>query len=475
MSNTLQILRFAAIAGLMLPLGGCVRLQSPEKPDPGAAALRDSWIGQSQAGPVADGWLASFGDPQLTALVTEALTNNNDLAATAARLDQSMASAKIAGASLWPSLNLGANAQNSTRLDRSASQKQAGVKANSSSFGASLDLSWELDLWGRLRYSHRGAEETAAASAADYVAARHSLAAQVAKSWFAAIEAQLQLRLDEEFVKTYEQTLRLVEFRFKAGSIAEQDLANAKADVASAKRLAEAAATSLKEALRSLEVLLGRYPAAEVQLAGDLQAVPPPVPAGLPSDLLERRPDVIAAERRLAAAFNNTQQAKAARLPSVSLTSSLGSSSTELKDLVDPKNAALNFAGNLTAPLFDAGSRKTQVELARAQQREAAANYRGVALNAFQEVENYLVSGESFARQEEFLKEAAKQYETARLIGEKRYSAGDIDLVDLLLIQRQELQSKSNLLSTRAQCLAARVNLHLALGGDFTEAKPDEP
>jgi len=324
-------------------------------------------------------------------------------------------------------------------------------------------------VWGRLRYAKRSATEAAAATAADYVAARRSLAALVAKAWFAAAEAQLQRQLDDNFVTSYEETLRIVEAKYKAGAVSEQDVANAKADLASSRRLTEAAATTLKEAMRSLEALLGRYPTAELAIADDLQAVTPLIPAGLPSDLLERRPDLIAAERRVAAAFNTTEAARAARLPQISLTSSLGSSSTELKDLVDPKNMALNFAGNLFAPLFDAGLRKSQVEFAKAQQREAMAIYRSTALNAFQEVENLLASETSLAVQEEQLREAVKQYENTRRIAETRYKAGSISLTDVLIIQRQELQAKANLLALRDQRLIQRVNLHLALGGDFAK------
>jgi NodT family efflux transporter outer membrane factor (OMF) lipoprotein len=464
------MIRLGLVAFLMLPLTGCLSLKEPAKPALGSGVAPESWRTPTPSEAVLDNWLATFGDAELTALAAEALTNNPDLAAAAARLDQALASAKSVSSALLPALNLNGNAQNSSRLERTSAQKAAGVKANSPAYGASLDLSWELDVWGRLRYANRSATATTAASAEDYQAARRSLVAQVAKAWFAAAESQLQLQLSQQFVSTYEQTLSLVEIRFGAGAIAEQDFATAKADVAGARQRAEAAATTFKEAVRGLELLLGRYPAAELQVADDLHAVPPPVPAGVPAQVLERRPDIMAAERRVDAAFASTEEAKAARLPRLSLTSSLGSSSPELKDLLDPKNAALNFAGNLFAPLFDGGQRRAQVDLAQARQREAAANYRSTALAAFQEVENYLLAGESLARQETQSREAAEQYEKARRMGTARYEAGDIDLIELLILQRQELQAKSSLLSLKAQRLSERVNLHLALGGDFASA-----
>lgn len=330
-------------------LAGCLSLKQPSQPDLGSTQPPAQWHSEVNTNAVLDDWIASFGDEQLVRLVSDAITNNPDLEAAAARLDQAIASSGVARAALWPQLTGSFGVQNTTLLDRSDADKAAGIQANSTTYGASLDLSWEVDVWGRLRYANRSATETAKASAADYAAARRSLAAQVAKAWFAAAEAKLQFELDDNFVASYEETLRIVEARFKAGAVSEQDVANAKADLASSRRLAEAAATTLKESVRSLEVLLGRYPAAELAVADDLQAVPFVIPSGVPSQLLERRADIIAAERRVAAAFNTTEAAKAARLPQIALTSRLGSSSPELKDLVDPKNMALNFAGNLCA------------------------------------------------------------------------------------------------------------------------------
>ena len=461
-ANGLAVLALAAIAT------GCVQLKSPTSPALSAGPAPTGWSATNAvADRVQDNWLAAFGDAQLANLVSEALTNNPDLAATAAKLAEATASAKVSSADLWPSLSASGSGQNSSRLKRTTEEKNGGVKSDTSTFGASLDLSWEVDVWGRLRYARRSATKTAAASAQDYAAARKSLAAQVAKAWFAAVEAQLQAKLTDEFVSSYEDTLHLVEVRFQAGAVTEQDVANARADLASSRQQAEAATTTARSAVRSLELLLGRYPATELQVATDLSAMPPAIPAGVPADLLARRADLLAASKRVNAAFDNTQAAAAARLPKLSLTSSLGTSSAELKNVLDPKNAALTLAGNLAAPLFDGGRLKAQSQLAQAQQREALAGYRSTVLAAFGEVENYLESETALAREEIQLREAATQYETARRIAETRYQAGSISLTDVLTIQRQELQSKSGLLAMRNNRLATRVNLHLALGGDF--------
>ena len=462
----MRIINYSTLL-VVLTAAGCAKLQSPGKPTLGTTKVPGGWVAPSQAGTIQDGWISALGDAQLPALISEALANNPDLEASAARLEQALASARAAGAPLYPALDVNGGANRGYRFERGTNEKSRGTPASAGAFGASLDLSWEIDLWGRLRYHKRGAAENAAATQNDYVAARRSLAAQVAKAWFAATEAQLQQKLAESAVATYQETLRIVEVRFRAGSVTQQDVANARADMALARQRYHSAGTTFKEAVRSVEVLLGRYPSAELQVANDLLSVPPPVPAGLPSELLERRPDIVAAERRVAAAFNFTKEANAARLPRLALTSSVGTSSSSLSDLIDPKNAVANFAANLFAPLFDAGLRRAEFEQARAQQREAAANYRGTALRAFQEVENLLVSEGSLAQEEAELSDAVKQYEIAHRVAETRYKAGEIDLTDVLIIQRQELQAKSSLLALRNQRLAQRVNLHLALGGDF--------
>lgn len=434
-----------------------------------------TWHSGGAPGAVQDGWLASFGDAALVECVLEAQAHNPDLAAAAARLQQASAAARQAGALLYPELDLNAGASKRVQLGgQTPLQELQRIGSESNTLGVSLDLSWEIDLWGKLRSGKRGQQALAQASAQDYRAARESLAGQVAKARFQATLAKLQTDLNNEFVANYTETLRVVQARFDAGSVSEQDLANAKGDLATARQAARSSATAYNDALRSLEVLLGRYPAAEIGAAKDLQATPPPVPAGLPSELLERRPDVLAAERRVAAAYQFSRQAQAARLPALALTSSVGGSSKALAELVDPRYVAANFAANLFQPLFDAGLRKARYDEARGEEAETLALYRGTALRAFQEVENILDSETSLAEQEAALREASSQYERARKIAEIRYKEGASDLTDVLVVQRQELQSKTSLLNVRGSRLTQRVNLHLALGGNF-QAPPPAP
>jgi NodT family efflux transporter outer membrane factor (OMF) lipoprotein len=451
------------------PAMGPRPLESASGPLPTA----ETWQSTGTPGQVQDGWLATFGDPELVEFVIEAQAHNPDLAAAAGRLLQASAAARQAGSLLYPELGLNAGAAKRIQLGgQTPQQLLQGVGSESNTLGVSLDLSWELDIWGKLRSGKRGQQALAQASVQDYRAARESLAGQVAKGRFQATLAKLQLDLNNEFVTNYTETLRVVQARFDAGSVSEQDLANARGDLATAQQSARSAATAYNDALRSLEILLGRYPAADLAAAQDLQATPPPVPAGLPSELLERRPDVLAAERRVAGAYQFSRQAQAARLPALALTSGVGGSSKALAELVDPRYVAANFAANLFQPLFDAGLRKARYDQARGVEAEALEIYRATALRAFQEVENILDSETSLAEQEDRLRAASGSYERARKIAEIRYKEGASDLTDVLVVQRQELQSKTTLLNVRASRLSQRVNLHLALGGNFQTPPP---
>ena len=415
-----------------------------------------NWDEVVARGAAEDGWLASFGDPALEAIVDEALRNNRDLAAATANLDAAAGFAKQAGAALIPAVSVGGGAQQTERGDQASNVS-----------GASLNLQWELDLWGRLAAQASAAEEAFRASEAELEGARRSLVAQVAKSWFLATEANLQLALSAEAVKIYEETLRIVETRVEVGAGSPQDVFLAKADLNAAKARQQEGIGALTQAIRSLEVLLGRYPTAELEVPNELVSTPPGIPVGVPADLLERRPDLVAAERRVAAAFQRVDAARAARLPSVALTASGGSSSNELIDLIGASNNFFSVGANLAAPLDLGGGLEAQVEIETAQQEAALANYGSVALRAFNEVENALANERLLAEREGFLADAVTNNRTALDLAQTQYDVGQIDFLSVLQMQARTLNSRITLIRMQNARLAQRVDLHLALGGDF--------
>jgi len=421
--------------------------------------LPEQWGTQSDAGVVQVGWIEIFNDPALTRLVTEAQANNRDLTAAAASVDRAWALARQAGAVLSPDISLAATG------GRSGSSDSSSPTTTKLSLG--LQVSWEADLWGRLRAGQRGAVASAQAVEADYRFAQYSLAAATAKAYFTSIEAKFQADIARETVEILEETQRIVNVKHDNGMASAQDVSLTRSDLASARERLTTVEGSYRDALRALEVLLGRYPSAELDVRDYLPAVPPPPPAGIPSELLERRPDIVAAERRVAAAFNATAQAQAARLPTVGLTGNLGGASSSLSDLLDPANVAWSAGANLLAPIFDGGRRREAVEIATAEQKQALAAYGQAALNAFSELESNLDQGTVIAQREVDLEVAAREAEKAFRIASLRYEEGEEDLLSVLTIQQRVISAKSALSSVERLLLEQRINLNLALGGSW--------
>jgi NodT family efflux transporter outer membrane factor (OMF) lipoprotein len=412
-------------------------------------------------GPVDDGWLASFEDPYLDELVAEALRNNFSLRGAAAQLEAAAAVARQADKRLEPIVSLalgGSETTGSSPLPTS---------------GVSLDVSWELDIWGRIAAGQAAALADFQTAAATFEFARQSLAAQTAKAYFLATEAWLQLQIADTTAANFRGIRGLVEDRLAEGQASQQDLRLSSADEASAEDAVRAAQGAYDDAKRSLEILLGRYPSAQIEIPRAFIPVPGPVPAGLPSELLQRRPDVIAAERTVAAAFARLDEAEAAKLPRLSLTSSVGTATDDFLEALNPANAVFSIGANLVAPILDQGGRELQVEIATAEQEAAVADYGQVGLRAFQEVESALQQEQLLAERESFLQSAfADNAEAVRLAG-VQYEVGAIDLLGLLQIQAREFQSQSTLIRVQSTRLANRVNLHLALGGSFEMADPE--
>ncbi len=421
-------------------------------------ATPNRWGTEPGGGPVQMGWIDSFNDPALTKLIEEAQSNNRDLAAAAANVDRAWALARQAGAALAPNIGLSTDVGVTGRADSSSS---------TTNLSLGLQVSWEVDLWGRLRAGERGAVAGAQAIEADYRFAQYSLAAATAKAYFTAIEANLQTNIARETVGILEETQRIVDVKHDNGMASAQDVSLTRSDLASARERLTAVGGSYRDALRALEVLLGRYPGAELDVRDSLPSVPSPPPAGVPSELLERRPDIVAAERRVAAAFNATAQAKAARLPTVGLTGDLGGASDSLSDLLDPGNVAWRLGRSMLAPIFDGGTRREAVEIATAEQEQALAAYGQAALNAFSELETNLDQGVVVAQRAVDLEEAAREAEKAFRIASLRYEEGEDDLLSVLTIQQRVINTKSALSSVERLLLEQRINLNLALGGSW--------
>ena len=400
-------------------------------------------------------WLAAFKDPQLDALVQEALKFNPDLQVAAARVEQASAYVKVAGATMLPQVNLLARGGGSLSGDSSGLE------------GLGVFVNWEIDLWGRVRAGREFARDQYTSAALDAEYARQSLAALVAKSWFLATEARLQRAIAEEMAGSSEKQLALAQDRLRVGRGDEYDVALSKANLATFRDSVRSLDLSYQQALRALEALAGRYPSATVQVPAQLTALPGPVPVGMPSELLERRPDVVAAERRVAAAFYRVEEIKAARLPRISLTAAVTSISSELFVLKERDNPVWSAGAALNLPLYTGGSITGQIDVRTAEQKQALAEFGRIGARAFGEVENALSSAFALEDREAILTEAVAANARALELANVRFKVG---VGDLRAVQQQSLAlhaARTALLRVQAERLVQRVNLHLALGGSF--------
>ena len=435
----------------------------------------DRWTmsAESPAGDISDSWWHDFDDRQLNALVEIALENNLDLIAAASRVDQALAQAVIAGADLKPAIGAGLNGNRSKQnfVGLPIPGSSGGVLSTTSTrYQMSLDVSWEIDLWGRLRAGSRAALADAEAVREEWQGARLSLSGQVAKLWFSILEAQEQLELAQLAATSFERSAALVRTRYERGLRPSIDLRLALSNQYGAEALVSLREAQLENSVRQLETLLGRYPSAKL-----LEEHPPQqreirllaVPLGLPADLISRRPDMRSLERRLAASEQRQFAARRARYPQISLTTSGGTVSDQLEDLIDGDFSVWSLIGNIVAPVFQGGRIRAGITLSEAIGDELLASYTGQALRAYSEVETSLSNEERLRNRETQLRKTAEQLEGAQRLAESRYANGVGDYLTVLESQTRALNARSEWIQLRRELRTNRVDLHLALGGRF--------
>jgi NodT family efflux transporter outer membrane factor (OMF) lipoprotein len=444
-------------------LAGCTLLTPPASEQLRKDALPNvsvpqQWKQPAEPGAVVDSGFGSFSDPALAALIREALTYNADLRAGAARVEQARGYVTVAGADLQPAVAALAKGGGKWSGDYSGMQN------------ALIGATWEIDLWGRQRYGARAATDSYASAQLDYEYAQQSLAALVVRSWLLAVQSTQQENLLQEMLQSGGKLVDLTQQRLKSGIGNEQEVAQAQASLGEYRDRLWQIQLARTQALRALEVLLGRYPSAEVQTAAHLPAMPGPIPAGLPSELLERRPDVVAAERRVAAAFNSTEEARVAHLPRISLTATFGAVSSDLIVLQNHSNPTMGLGGSLLWPLFTGGALQAQVDIRTAEQQQAVAEYAAVGLRAFNEVEGALASEAALRERQAILEQVASDSRRSIELATVQYKVGSSDLRSVLQEQLRLYNSLLTLVQIQSERLTQRVNLHLALGGGFASA-----
>jgi NodT family efflux transporter outer membrane factor (OMF) lipoprotein len=508
----------ASVSLLAILAAGCASIdeqlldtQLPEPPAKWAAA-------DDVADPPVGDWLAPFGDEALYGLVNEAMVHNNNLLAAAANLEAARAGAKITRANLLPTFNAqGGASRNAIVSDPSLAAQAGGAPISSGTsakdleaqFGVDADndgkldgldlngdgiaesplpnrrvyinnyslgaqINWELDLWGRLTDETRAAYKDAGASLADFQGARLSIAGAVSQSWFGLIEARQQRELAERDVTARESNLRVTERRYERGVASSLDVRLSRSALGSSQANLALRQRAEKEAARRLEVLLGRYPAAELAAAESLPELPALAGAGAPGDILSRRPDLIAAEARMEANGLRARAARKAILPRLTLSSQIGAGGPDLSDIFDPERLAGNIAAGLFQPLFQGGRIRANAKRQRAVAEASLLSYAQTALQAYEEAENAIAAETYLAAGESALKLAYEEAAAAEDLTERRYSSGTATIFDLLNAQTRRISSESAYLQTQRQRVANRVALYLAIGGDFVAAPSGE-
>ncbi len=438
--------------------GAAVRELPPQYKEAAASANALLKPVSGAAAAVTD-WWKSFNDPKLDALMVQVAQANQNVAQAEAKYRQATATTQQAQAARFPTLGTSASATRS-------SQAANGVRTTSQSLSTGFSASWELDLWGRVRRSIESGDASAAASASDLAATTLSLQAQLATNYGALRALDVQRGLLEDSVAAYQRSLQLTRNRYEAGVVAKSDVAQAQSQLFSAQ--AQLIDTGAQRATleHSIAVLTGRLPSELTIVRVDGYPLTlPAVAASVPSELLQRRPDIAAAERRMAAANAQIGITVAAYYPTISLSGSLGQRGTTLADLLSLPNRFWSVGPALALSLFDGGARDASKAQAQAAYDQTVAAYRQTILTAIAEVEDSLSTLRVLAEELVVQQQAVQAAQEAVTIALNQYKAGTVSFLNAATAQAAEYSARRTELGLRSQQFSASVALIKALGG----------
>ncbi|QXD22710.1 efflux transporter outer membrane subunit [Opitutia bacterium ISCC 51] len=454
-------LRSLSLFASLAMFSGCVTT-SPESQN-GLPQIQkhvpDNWSQSVVSGNLEEGWLSDFDDPQLIALIDNAFQQNPSLQAAMFRLQQAEASAQITGAIRYPSLGAGLSGNKQKQLFNPFGSFET------TNYNLALSSQWEIDVWGKVRDQHSATIALLEASGYDASALRLTIISQIAKAWYNAKELLYQRDLAKRSAESFDSNLKILENRYQSGLVQAFDLRLSRSQAAVVRSQVSISEGALDQAIRLLETLVGDYPGRNIAVTKELPAAGKPIPAGMPASLLEARPDLRAAERRLAALGANFDLAKKNRLPDITLTGTLGQASSDLDDLLDSDRSVWSIAGNITAPLFRGGQLSAQRRQAEAQLNEQVSNYESAILNAFREVETALANQGYLVNLVDELSVAAEQSNKALEQAWLLYERGVLDITGVLDAERRSFETQSQSISSINRVIQNRIDLYVALGG----------
>jgi len=464
------LLRRSMALVLVSSLSGCAIVSPQLKPDvPVAGAWNEA--PPADAAAVSPTWWTAFGSTELQSLVDEALAGSPDLAIATERVQQAEAQVRIAGASLFPvvSANAGTSGGGASKVGGAAGAGIVGTIANSAA-DANLTASYELDLWGRNRAGKRSAESSAAAAQFDRDVAQVTLVSGVANSYFDVLALRARLAIARDNLDTAQKVLDLVSARARNGAASALDISRQEATVLTQQAALLPLEQQERQTLAALAVLVGRAPEGfDVKGTGIANLAVPDIEAGLPSQLLVRRPDLASAEAQLAAANADVAAARAAMLPTITLTGTAGLATAALTSVSSlGATAAVQVAASLMQPIFDGGRLRGQKALAESRERELLETYRKAILSAFSDVEQALAGTTRLGQEEQLQDDVQTHARESLRLAEIRYRAGADDLLTVLDAQRTLFAAQDQLAQTQLSRLQAAVSLYKALGGGWT-------
>ncbi len=469
------------ISGVLLAAlvftAGCTMGPEPERPVT-AADVSDTYVhaaGQEAVElPEVSPWWRTFGDETTTELVDLALENNTDLQAAVARVLEAEAGLRRAGGARLPQVGYGAGA---------GRQKMSFVlpgvgrrEIYSTTYSYDFNIAWQADLFGRLKRTQQASWAGLLSEEAAREAVVHTVVAMVVRSRVQIAILERAVDITREIITSWGSTLKTVERRYRSGLADAVELHLARENLASAQAAGVVIEGELEQARLVLDVLVGRRPGSGNKLADTLPELPSldPVPLGLPAELLDRRPDLRQAEMRLAAATYGVGAAIANLYPDLSLTASAGVRSDTLTDIISIDGLVYNAVANLVGPIFTGGQRRADVDAARARSDQAIANYAGAVLLALREVEGALVLGDTSERNLDFTRERVFEARAADRLAKQRYQRGVASMLTVLETERRLRLAEQAIINATADVWNARIDLFLALGGDW-KTNPTDP
>ena len=451
-----------SLLALALSLAGCTNgpaYQRPSAPESVAFKELEGWVPAAPADALERGpWWQLFGDPVLNDLAAGVEVSNQNVAAAAANYAAARAAVQQQRAALFPSVTL------NVAGDRSGVRGQG----SDSSYRLNLGGSWEPDVWGRLRAGVTSAQAGAEASAADLAAARLSSQGELASNYFTIRALDAQSALLARTISGYERELQITQNRFNVGIAARTDVLQAQTQLANAQSDALSLRRQRAQFEHAIAILVGKAPSAfALAVSPDWKVAVPEVPVGVPATLLQRRPDIAAAERAVAAANAEIGIARAAYFPNIGLSGSLGTGGSRVGDLFSLSNAAWSFGLSAAQSIFNAGATRAAVAGAEARHQATVARYRQTVLTAFADVEDQLSATRVLAQQQDLRRQASEAADLVEQQIMNRYRAGQVGYTDVVQAQVTALNARRSLVQVQSDRQTVAVALIQSLGGGW--------